>query len=76
METDAPVMKRKFDPDSMKRLRRRHKMSQPDFATVSGIPLDTVRMYEQGRTLPSVERLFIIADTFRCSLDDLCIQED
>lgn len=69
-------MKRKFDPQSMKRLRKRHKLSQPRFATLSGIPLDTVRMYEQGRALPSVARLFIIADTFKCPLDDLCIQED
>lgn len=76
MEIETPAKKRKFDPQAMKRLRRYKKMSQPEFATLSGIPLDTIRMYEQGRTLPSIERLFIIADTFRCSLDALCVQED
>lgn len=75
---ETPTVKRKFDPQAMKRLRKKHKISQPIFAAVSGIPLDTIRMYEQGRTLPSVERLFIIADTFGCALDELCVtnQED
>lgn len=66
-------MRRRFDPSAMKRLRRKLRVSQPQFAELSGIPLDTVRMYEQGRTLPSLERLFIIADTFGCPIDDLCV---
>ncbi len=72
MET---TMKRKFDPSALKRLRGRQKLSQPIFATLSGIPLDTVRMYEQGRTLPSLERLVIIADTLGCKMDELFVKD-
>lgn len=67
---DTPT-RRRFDPDAMKKLRKKARLTQPAFATASGIPLDTVRMYEQARTMPSLERLVIIADTLGCRIDDL-----
>lgn len=45
-------------------------MTQVMLAQASGIPIDTIRDYEQGRSTPSVERLFILADTLACSMDE------
>lgn len=67
---------RRFDPDKMKIIRRlTAKLSQREFSVRSKIPIDTVREYEQGRTVPSVERLAVIADTLGCSLDELFTNE-
>jgi transcriptional regulator with XRE-family HTH domain len=68
---EGTVTVRKFDPEKLRRLRRAAKMTQPKMAERSGVPLDTYRDYEQGKAVPSVPRLFILADTLRCSLDDL-----
>lgn len=61
---------REFDHLEIKRARRRAGLTQYQLAISSGIPLDTIRMYEQGRVTPSVERLFLLADTLGCKLDD------
>lgn len=62
---------RSFDPERMKAARKSASMSQRDLADVSGIPVNMIREYEQGKSIPSVPRLFIIADTLRCGADDL-----
>jgi transcriptional regulator with XRE-family HTH domain len=62
---------RTFDPERMKAARRRANMSQRDLADRSGIPVTMIQEYEQGKSIPSVPRLFIIADTLKCSADDL-----
>jgi transcriptional regulator with XRE-family HTH domain len=62
---------RSFDPERMKAARRSANMSQRDLADRSGIPVTMIREYEQGKSIPSVPRLFIIADTLKCSADDL-----
>jgi len=71
MDTVATTTGRTFDHTKIKPKRRAKNWSQPVFARLSGIPLDTLRLYEQGRAVPSVGRLFMIADTLGCSLDDL-----
>lgn len=62
---------RSFNPEKMKAARRNANMSQRDLADRSGIPVTMIREYEQGKSIPSVPRLFIIADTLKCSADDL-----
>lgn len=69
------TMNRRFDPEKVKALRRDRRMSQRSFSVASKIPIDTVREYEQGRTVPSVERLATMADTLRCQIDDLFTDE-
>lgn len=61
---------RRFDQLALKRLRKRASMTQVMLAQSSGIPIDTVRDYEQGRSTPSVERLFLLATWLDCSMDD------
>lgn len=62
---------RVFDHTKIQPKRKERGWSQLALAKLSGIPLDTLRLYEQGRAVPSVARLFMIADTLGCSLDDL-----
>lgn len=61
---------RRFDHTKIAKMRKRVKITQYALATLSGIPLDTIRQYEQGRAVPSVPRLFLIADTLGCRTDD------
>ncbi len=61
---------RRFDYRKIAQMRRKAGITQLELSNCSGIPLDTVRQYEQGRSAPSVERLFILADTIQCSTDD------
>lgn len=68
---EGTTVSRKFDPERLRALRLLAKMTQPKMAERSGVPVDTYRDYEQGRAVPSVPRLFILADTLGCSLDDL-----
>lgn len=62
--------RRRFDHTKIAKVRRMMKITQRDLASASGIPLDTIRQYEHGRAVPSVERLFMIADTLGCLTDD------
>lgn len=67
---------RRFDQLALKRLREHARVTQAKLAERSGIPIDTVRDYEQGRSTPSVERLFLLADTLGCSMDEFAINGD
>lgn len=67
---------REFDHEAIKELRKRAGLTQYKLSIASGIPIDTLRMYEQGRVTPSVERFFILADTLGCSLDDFAKETD
>lgn len=62
---------RTFDPERMKAARKRADMTQARLCYISGISVNMIREYEQGKSIPSVPRLFIIADTLGCSLEDL-----
>jgi transcriptional regulator with XRE-family HTH domain len=66
---------RTYDKDALRKIRRRAGLTQVALATCSGVPLDTIRDYEQGRSTPSVDRLFILADTLGCSTEDFAINE-
>lgn len=66
-----PTETRSFDPERMKAARKSASMSQRDLADVSGIPVTMIREYEQGKSDPSVARLFKIADTLGCRADEL-----
>jgi transcriptional regulator with XRE-family HTH domain len=61
---------RRFDHRMIAKIRKRKGLTQIKLAEKSGVPLDTLRQYEQGKAMPSVERLFIIADTLGCRADD------
>jgi DNA-binding XRE family transcriptional regulator len=59
----------------IKRLREAAGMSQPQLAKAAGVPLTTLRQWEQNRRLPSWEWAVALADGLGCSLDELAGRE-
>lgn len=53
------------------RLRERAGLSQPQAAERAGIPVGTLRGWEQGRRVPLLDAAAKLADAIGCSLDDL-----
>lgn len=72
MET---IMSRKFDHTRIAVIRLSQELSQRRLSEKSEIPIDTLRMYEQGRTVPSVERLAMLANALGCSVDEFFTDE-
>lgn len=67
---------RTYDHTKIKKFRKAAKLTQYQLAMASGVPLDTIRDYEQGRSTPSVIRLFVIANTLNRKLDDFATEID
>lgn len=60
---------RTFSGAHLARLRGDRNWSQTRAALETGVPLDTLRDYERGRTKPSVDRLVQIATGLDVTLD-------
>jgi transcriptional regulator with XRE-family HTH domain len=61
--------------ERLKRLRKAAGLSQPGLAEAAGIPLGTLRQWEQNKRLPSWEGAIALADGLGCSLDELAGRE-
>jgi transcriptional regulator with XRE-family HTH domain len=57
--------------ERLKRLRRAAGMSQPQLALAAGVPIGTLREWEQGRRLPSLRGFIAVARGLGVSLDEL-----
>lgn len=64
-------VKRTFSGDLLKVARENRGLTQPDLAEQTGIPLSTIRNWEQGRSVPSVERLARVTIALGIRADDL-----
>ena len=60
-----------FLADNLKFLRKRRKKTQDDVAFALQIKRSTLNGYENGIGEPKLERLIILANYFRISIDDL-----
>ena len=60
-----------FLADNLKFLRKRRKKTQDDVAFALQIKRSTLNGYENEIGEPKLERLIILADYFRISIDDL-----
>ena len=56
----------------IKHQRRKNDMTQSELADKLGVNQSMIALYESGKRTPSVDTLIIIADIFKCSLDELC----
>ena len=56
----------------IKNQRERNNMTQSELADKLGVSQSMIALYESGKRTPSVDTLIIIADIFKCSLDELC----
>jgi transcriptional regulator with XRE-family HTH domain len=54
-----------------KRLREEARMTQTELAEVSGIPLGTLRQWEQDKRIPRFDHAMRVAQALRISLDVL-----
>jgi transcriptional regulator with XRE-family HTH domain len=57
--------------ERLKRLRHAAGLSQSQLARAAGVPASTLRQWEQGRRLPSLEGFFAVADGLGVTLDEL-----
>ena len=58
----------------LKKLRQNKKWSQADLALLSGIPIRTIKAYEQGTadiSKAQVDTLYALSQTLGCSIEDL-----
>ena len=55
----------------MQRLREAAGLSQPKLAEAAGVPVGTLRQWEQDRRLPSLEGFIRLANGLGVSLDEL-----
>lgn len=55
----------------LKDLREKFFLTQHDLGGIINIPQNTISNYEKGKTFPSVETLYLIADYFNISIDYL-----
>lgn len=57
--------------ERMRRLRERSGLSQPQAAERAGIPVGTLRGWEQDRRQPLLDAAARLADAIGCTLDEL-----
>jgi transcriptional regulator with XRE-family HTH domain len=57
--------------DALKLFRQQRGMTQPGLAAASGVPVGTIRDYEQGKRDPLLSNARKLALALRVSLDDL-----
>lgn len=57
--------------DNLSKLRRMHGMSQEELADKIGVSRQTLSKYENGESLPDIEKCKQIADVFGVSIDDM-----
>lgn len=57
--------------NSIRVIRERRGMSQPDLAAKVGVHANTIRNWERGDTDPKAESLVALASALNCSIEDL-----
>lgn len=62
--------------DRLKELRQGRKLTQEEFAKLSGISRSAIGMYESGRREPNFKTLELIADFFNVDMDYLLGKSD
>ncbi len=55
----------------IKELRERKKMTQEELSREIGVKRTTVSMWELGHSMPTADKLRIIANVLCCSVDEL-----
>lgn len=70
-QAEARPGRRYFDGTKLHDLRVARGYTRPQFAAVTEIPISMLVEYDRGRALPSVDRLFLLADTLGVKVEDL-----
>ena len=61
--------------ETIKALLKARKMTQQDFATAVGRPLDTINRWIHGRSIPELTpvEFLLLRSTLECSFEDLAV---
>ena len=62
--------------ESLKKVRKEHKLTQQDIADVLGIDRSTYTFYETGKTSPSVQTLYKLSNIYNVSMGYLSGYEE
>ena len=57
--------------DRLQKARQAAGLSQPQLAEAAGVPVGTLRNWEQGRRVPLLDTAKRVADALGCTLDEL-----
>lgn len=57
---------------NLRELRKQKQLTQINLANAAGVAVNSIRLYEGGKRLPSMEICVKLADTLDCALLDLC----
>lgn len=55
----------------IKKYRKQHNMTQQQLANALNVTQGAVNHWEHGKTKPKLETLFLMAQLFGCTVDDL-----
>lgn len=61
--------------ENLKNIRKEHKLTQQDIANVLGIDRSTYAFYETGKTAPSVNTLYKLAEIYNISIESFVDEE-
>lgn len=62
--------------ESLKKVRKEHKLTQQDIADVLGVDRSTYTFYETGKTSPSIATLYKLANIYNVSIGYLAGYEE
>lgn len=62
--------------EKLKELRLYHSYSQQELADKLNVPLKTVKNWESGMEVPTVDNLTVLAEIFGVTVDFFCRDED
>jgi transcriptional regulator with XRE-family HTH domain len=62
--------------ETLARLRKRAKMKQTDLALAAGVPIDTLRRWEQGRSMPKINDAYRLAKALGVGIDKVILGKD
>lgn len=71
-----PIINMEKTGKNIRQMRKHNDLTVNDLRNVLGFAdVTAIYRWEEGRTLPSVDNLVILADVFGCLADDIIIRE-
>ena len=63
-------------PDNIRKLRKKNHMSQDELAEKLGVSRQSVSLWENGQTQPTIENIIALAKVFDVSSDEILMETD
>ena len=69
--TQTTFAGKKFSPEKLKALRKKKKLTLFALGTMSGINPSTISWWENNRSVPSIDNIFLVVHAMGRTLDDV-----